>query len=64
MDKLDTLYLQAEGDNRYSGGYPGFAELGVYRLVIHADDADGLTAAPVVIEVNTANHGFLPLVGR
>jgi hypothetical protein len=63
-DKLDILYLQAAGNNRYTGSYPGFAELGVYRLVIHADDADGLTAAPVVIEVNTASQVFLPLVGR
>ena len=63
-DKLNILYLQATGNDHYTGSYPGFAEIGVYRFVLYADDADGLTAAPVIIAVNVGNRVFLPVIQR
>ena len=61
-------------DNRYVLDYPGFTQLGLYRLVIHAEDADGLQARPAVITINTAaaiggqvesnSTVYLPLVVR
>lgn len=60
--------------NRYVLKEPGFTQLGLYRIVVHAEDTDGLQARPAVIMVNTAaaiggqfeNNGmvYLPLIAR
>lgn len=60
--------------NRYVLDYPGFTQLGRYRVVIHAQDTDGLQARPAVITINTAaaiggqfeNTGlvYLPIIAR
>ena len=60
--------------NRYMLDYPGFTQLGLYRVVIHAEDTDGLQSRPAVITINTAaaiggqfeNAGmvYLPLIAR
>jgi hypothetical protein len=64
-ETLPTFLLSsvANGDV-YAGDYPGFTQPGLYRIVIHAEDSDGLVARPVVIEVNTGSQVFLPAVTR
>jgi len=60
--------------NRYHLNYSGFTQLGVYRVVVHAEDSDGLQARPAIITINTAapvggqvednTQVYLPLVTR
>ncbi|MEM7130572.1 MAG: C13 family peptidase [Chloroflexota bacterium] len=61
-ETLDTVLLQPQGNDQYSGSYPGFTESGPYRVVIHAKDEDDLQAEPVVLEVETRRSIFLPWV--
>ena len=44
--------------------YAGFDDLGVYRIVIFAQDNQLLLAQPVVVQVVTGSKAFLPLVVR
>lgn len=72
-DNAPKADLTLVGD-RYQLHYPGFTQLGLYRVVVHAQDSDGLQARPAVITVNTAApvggqfasnaHVYLPLVTR
>ncbi|MFN8490473.1 MAG: C13 family peptidase [Caldilineaceae bacterium] len=61
---LPTVVLQAQGNDQFAAEYPGFDEIGRYRIAVYAEDGDGLVAAPSVIEVNNGAHVFLPLVKR
>ncbi|MEM7532329.1 MAG: leucine-rich repeat domain-containing protein [Chloroflexota bacterium] len=55
----------ALGDDMYQGRYPAFIERGLYRIVIHATDGDGLQAQPAVMHVDTTPYRvFLPAVKR
>ncbi|MEM7535202.1 MAG: leucine-rich repeat domain-containing protein [Chloroflexota bacterium] len=55
----------ALGDDMYQGRYPAFIERGLYRIVIHATDGDGLQAQPAVMHVDTTPYRvFLPTVQR
>jgi hypothetical protein len=61
---LPTIVLQAQGSDQFAATYTGFDELGVYRVVIYAEDDGGREARPVSIEVRTGWGVFLPLVVR
>jgi hypothetical protein len=61
---LPTIVLQAQGNDQFAATYTGFDELGVYRVVIYAEDDGGREARPVSIEVRTGWGVFLPLVAR
>ena len=60
--------------DRYQLNYSGFTQPGLYRVVVNAEDSDGLQARPAVITVNTAapvggqfednTQVYLPLVTR
>lgn len=52
-DNAPKAELTLVGD-RYVLAYSGFTQLGLYRVVVHAEDSDGLQARPAVITVNTA----------
>lgn len=54
----------AQGSGRYAGAYPGFTQPGTYRIVFYAEDAGGLGATPVVVEVKGGDALFLPFVER
>jgi hypothetical protein len=57
--------LADQGNGNYAGLYTGFAETGPYRLVIRAEDDDGLEARPVAIAVSTASSSlYLPSIRR
>jgi len=56
--------LDPRGNGTYSGLYTGFTLAGTYRVVIYAEDDDGLTAQPVELTVTSAGQIFLPIVIR
>lgn len=47
-----TFLLSEQGNNQFAGKYTGFTQAGLYRIILHAEDNDGLAVRPVVIEVN------------
>ena len=62
---LPTFLLTAlDNGNRYAGEFTGFTQSGTYRIIVHAEDNEGLVARPVVLEVNAGSQLYLPLVTR
>lgn len=61
---LPTIVLQVQGNNQFAATYTGFDELGVYRIVVYAEDDGGREARPVAVEVRTGWGVYLPLVAR
>ncbi|MEZ4866390.1 MAG: C13 family peptidase [Caldilineaceae bacterium] len=61
---LPTFLLSDLGGNEFAGQYTGFTQPGRYRIVVQAEDNEGLKARPVVIEVNAGSRLFLPLVAQ
>ena len=61
---IARIKLERRSDGDYTGLYTGFQQAGAYRIVIYAEDDDGLTAQPVVLEVKSGGQIFLPLVTR
>jgi len=48
------------GDGWFAATYTGFDEIGLYRVVVYAEDNDRLEARPVAAEVRTGWQMFLP----
>ena len=68
-ETLDNFILSATGnDDQYAGRFSGFTQVGRYRLLIHAEDNDGLRARPfeidVIIDEVPEYHMFLPTITR
>lgn len=63
-EALPTIMLLNQGNDSYAAAYTGFDEVGVYRVVVYADDNTGVEARPVAIEVRTGWKVFLPLVRK
>jgi hypothetical protein len=63
-ENLDVIYLQHQSDGRYQGTFSGLSKPGTYRIAVHADDADGLVAVPVIVTVENGAQLFLPFVWR
>jgi len=63
-ETLPTIVLLEQGSGWYGATYTGFNEVGLYRVVIYAEDNAGQEARPVAIEVRTGWPVFLPLVER
>ncbi|MEM7133160.1 MAG: C13 family peptidase [Chloroflexota bacterium] len=61
-ETLDPLLLRPQGDGQYAVNYSGFTEAGIYRIVIHAEDVDGLEGAPVVLEVEHGQVIYVPFI--
>ena len=61
---LSTIVLLELGGGWYGATYPGFAEVGQYRIVVYAKDDDGLEAQPVTIGLQVGYAVYLPLVLR
>ncbi len=61
---IARIKLDPRSDGDYTGLYTGFQTAGTYRIVIYAEDGDGLTAQPVVLEVTSGDQVFLPIVVR
>ena len=61
---MPTIVLQPGADNVYAAEYTGFDQQGAYRVVIYAEDEDGLPAQPVPVIVNSGSRALLPLIVR
>ncbi len=61
---LPTFLFSDLGNNQFAGQYTGFTEAGVYRVLVQAEDNEGLQARPMFIEVMAGSKLFLPLVAR
>ena len=62
---LDSfVLLDSDGDGEFVASYSSFGEIGLYRIVIYAKDADGNLALPKSVMVRTGWQGFLPLITR
>ncbi|MEM7535569.1 MAG: hypothetical protein AAF639_25560 [Chloroflexota bacterium] len=71
IQEQDIVRLQQTAgtriDGNYAGEYDGFSQTGVYRIIIHAQDDEGLQAQPVVVDVTVTDVSyqmFLPTVSR
>ncbi|MEM7535200.1 MAG: C13 family peptidase [Chloroflexota bacterium] len=60
----DIVLLQrtsgSDTNGDYYGDYLGFAEPGVYRILIHARDRDDMQAQPVMMTVQVSNDTLTP----
>ncbi len=59
---LPGAVLQDQGGGWYGVTYTGFTERGTYRVVMYAEDSDGLEARPVAMQVQTGWRAFLPML--
>jgi hypothetical protein len=63
-ESLPTIVLTAQGNDTFAATYPGFDELGNYRITVYAEDEENLLGLPKVIEVAAGNRLFLPVIKR
>jgi alpha-tubulin suppressor-like RCC1 family protein len=63
-ESLPGAVLQDRGGGWYGVTYTGFNEPGAYRVVIYAEDSDGLQAQPVSRWIGGGGNIYLPLVLR
>ncbi|MCL4831426.1 MAG: hypothetical protein KJZ86_03260 [Caldilineaceae bacterium] len=59
-----SLLLAHQGNGIYRATYAGFDEAGLYRIVVYAQDRDGLNARPVVVDAQNGYPLFLPQLQR
>lgn len=64
QEELPAVELGAVGDGWYAGSYTAFQEAGVYRLVVYAQDGDGLGGRPITMTVHADAALYLPLMLR
>jgi len=58
------LPLSPQGNDLYGAQYMAFDEIGVYRIVIFAEDTEGLPGRPQTLKVQVGWQVYLPLVWR
>ena len=63
------LFTRVDNDNHWEAEITGLNKPGVYRLLVHADDEQGLVAIPASLTINTnaaanAASVYLPLVKK
>jgi hypothetical protein len=63
---LPTVVLLEQEEDWYGAMYSGFDEIGVYRVVVYAEDRDGWESQPFAIEVEIGLGWavYLPMVVR
>jgi len=61
-ENLQTVVLLRQPDGTYGASYPGFTELGSYRVVVFAQDNQGANAQPASMRVNNGGRAFLPFL--
>lgn len=64
IDAVHPVTLTAGSLMNYEVGLMPFGEVGVYRIVITAEDINGLRARPVVLSVPNGQHLFLPVIQK
>jgi len=61
-ETLPSIVLANLGNDEYGAAYTGFDEMGLYRVVVYAEDIHHLEARPLTIEVRTGWQVYLPVV--
>jgi hypothetical protein len=61
-ETLPTFVLLSQGNNTYAATYTGFNEIGLYHVMIYAEDDDHLQAQPLALEIRTGWRVFLPIL--
>ncbi len=56
--------LVSQGNHHYAISYQSFSKMGEYRIVIYAQDNEGLQARPQEVTVRTGWQLFLPAITR
>lgn len=64
QEVLPTIVLQSLGSGQYAASYTGFSEKGEYRVVVYAEDDEGLEARPADLQVRTGYGVFVPAIKR
>jgi hypothetical protein len=63
-EQVVSVNLSPEGAGWYRTNYPGFNELGSYRIVFYAEDNEGLQARPLEVNAWSGRQVFLPMLLR
>ena len=63
-DVLPSINFFDQGDGWFAASYAGFIEKGSYRVVIYAEDGEGLEAKPVTLTVGVGPAIYLPMIRR
>lgn len=63
-EQIVSVNLAPEGGGWYRTNYPGFSELGAYRIVYYAKDNEGLQSVPLEAIAWNAERVFLPILLR
>lgn len=63
-ETLDKIDLTVGEENRFQGSFDNLVEPGRYRIVIHAEDINGLRARPASLEFVVGEQIFLPLIAK
>lgn len=64
QEVLPTIMLLDLGNNQFGAVYTGFDDMGTYRVVIYAEDYDGLESRPFAFEFQLGAALYLPLLVR
>lgn len=64
QETLDSINFTDRGTGWFEATYRSFDERGAYRIVIYAEDGEGLEARPVAIAVTAGGIVYLPLLIR
>jgi hypothetical protein len=59
-EALPTIVLQPMQGSWYAAQYTGFNQVGMYRIVVYAEDAVGLEARPLAFDLMNGYSVFLP----
>lgn len=64
QDIVPTILLRDQGNGQYAATFPGFDQMGSYRIVIYAEDNDNYEGRPLSFLVQTGHQLYLPTVMR
>jgi hypothetical protein len=60
----EPIFLEAQGNDLYRVELDAFTEAGSYRIVLYAEDEDGLTSRPKEVLARATWQIYLPIVER
>ncbi len=63
-ETLPSINFVDQGNGWFEAAYGSFDERGAYRVMIYAEDGEGLEALPVAITAQMGEWMFLPVILR
>ncbi len=64
LETLPPVPLTPLGSDQFTVNHTGFTEIGVYRIVLYAEDNGGRMARPFTLEVRSGWRVYLPMLIR